>query len=112
MGSERHFRAFGRRAVNLSASIATADGSRPARLLNVGLGGACVEIEDIRALSVGSEVTLELTASNLWDPLSVAGRIAWIHMAGPGAGRAGLTFRHAGGQALPALVELMSGSDG
>jgi hypothetical protein len=101
-----HFRAFARRAVTLSATVATpAEGPRPARLLNLGLGGACVEVP--AGLDVGAAVTLEVTAPNLWDPLIVPARVAWVRPDAGGAFHAGFTFDHATPAALPALVELL-----
>jgi hypothetical protein len=107
VASERHFRAFARRAVNLPALVATEpDGPKPARLIDLGLGGACVEVRT--ALQVGHSVTVEVTAPNLWDPLIVPARVAWLRSSGPGASLAGLAFDHAGKAALPALVELLA----
>jgi Tfp pilus assembly protein PilZ len=106
MAAERHFRAFARRAVNLSATVATeANGPRPARLMNVGLGGACIEVSG--PPSVGSAITLEVTAPNLWDPLVVSATVTWVHPTGSGPAHVGLAFHHAQKSALPALVELL-----
>jgi PilZ domain len=107
VAAERHFRAFARRAINLPATIGTlADGPRPARLIDLGLGGACVEVR--AALKVGFAVTLEVTAPNLWDPLIVPAKVAWVHPGAQGVTRAGVAFDHAGKAALPALVELLA----
>jgi len=106
MPAEPHFRAFARRAVTLAATVATGvDDHRPARLLNIGLGGACVEVR--AGLDVGAAVTLELTAPNLWDPLIVPAKVAWIRPSAPGTFHAGFTFIHTTPTALPALVELL-----
>jgi Tfp pilus assembly protein PilZ len=106
MPAERHFRAFARRAVNLTATVGTeANGPRPARLMNVGLGGACIEVSG--PLSVGSSVTLEVTAPNLWDPLVVPGTVTWVHPQSAGSAHVGLAFDHTQKSALPALVELL-----
>jgi PilZ domain len=106
VAAERHFRAFSRRAINLPATLGTlADGPCPARLVDLGLGGACVEVR--APLKVGFAVTLEVTAPNLWDPLIVPAKVAWVRP-GSGATRVGVVFDHAGRAALPALVELLA----
>ncbi len=77
--------------------------------MNLGLGGACVEVGD--ALVVGAAVTLEVTAPNLWDPLVVPARVAWTApAAATGATLAGFAFDHGSRTkaALPSLVELLA----
>jgi hypothetical protein len=105
--AERHFRAFARRAVVLPATVtAEAGGARPVRLVNLGLGGACIELGE--RLAVGAPVTLEVTAPNLWDPLVVPAKVVWLRDTGGGHHHAGLAFGHAEKSALPALVELLA----
>ena len=107
VAAERHFRAFARRAVNLPATLAIPpDGQKPARLVDLGLGGACVEIR--APLSVGHAVTIEVNAPNLWDPLIVPAKVAWVQPGASGTTFAVLAFDHAGKAALPALVELLA----
>ena len=92
--------------MNLPATVSTpAEGPRPARLLNLGLGGACVSVG--AALDVGGVVTLEVTAPNLWDPLVVPATVAWLRWEGRVTAHAGLAFNHALLSGLPALVELL-----
>ncbi len=106
MTGERHFRAFARRAVNLPATVTAGQAAaRPARLVNLGLGGACIEATE--RLPVGSAVTLQVTAPNLWDPLVVPATVAWLGKGSPGRVPTGLKFGHAETGALPALVELL-----
>jgi hypothetical protein len=105
--SERHFRAFARRVVNLPATLRTPSTDRaPARLVNLGLGGACVEASV--TLAIGHSVTLEVVAPNLWDPLVVPAQITWVKKRSKEAVLAGLAFRQPEQTALPALVELLS----
>jgi len=106
MAAERHFRAFARRGVNLAATVATEhDGPRPARLVDLGLGGACIELPG--PIAAGGAITLEVTAPNLWDPLIVPARVVWVRQSDEGPARAGLSFDHVVRSALPALVELL-----
>ncbi|HEX3597211.1 MAG TPA: PilZ domain-containing protein [Polyangiaceae bacterium] len=107
VAAERHFRAFARRAVNLPATLAIPpDGQKPAKLVDLGLGGAAVEVK--ATLRVGFAVTVEVTAPNLWDPLIVPAKVAWVRPGTAGTTLAGLAFDHAGKAALPALVELLA----
>lgn len=80
-------------------------GQRPARLMNLGLGGACIEVPS--PIAVGAAVTLEVAAPNLWDPLVVPATVAWVRPTDGGPTVAGLAFHHAQKSALPALVELL-----
>ena len=106
MPAERHFRAFARRAVTLPVTVSMEGaGARPARLVNLGLGGACVAGSE--KTEPGSVVTLEVHAPNLWDPLVVSARVAWVQYTGPRKVLAGLAFDHSAGPALPSLVELL-----
>lgn len=105
MPAERHFRAFARRAVTLPVTISTEAGSaRSARLVNLGLGGACVSLSEKPEL--GGVVTLQVNAPNLWDPLVVVAKVAWVRTAGRSV-LAGLAFDHSVRSALPSLVELL-----
>jgi len=105
MPAERHFRAFARRAVTLPVTISTeGGGARPAKLVNLGLGGACVAVcEKTERGRVG---TLEVNAPNLWDPLVVAAKVAWVR-SNSRSTLAGLAFDHAARGTLPSLVELL-----
>ena len=104
MPAERHFRAFARRAVTLPVTISSAEGARPARLVNLGLGGACVALS--QRTETGRVVTLEVHAPNLWDPLVVAAKVAWVKAGGRSL-RAGLAFDHSDRVALSSLVEFL-----
>jgi PilZ domain len=106
MPAERHFRAYSRRAVALPVTISTeGKGARPARLVNLGLGGACVAVSE--RTEPGTVVTLEVHAPNLWDPLVVVAKVAWVRAAGPRSLHAGLAFDHTTRGALQSLVELL-----
>jgi Tfp pilus assembly protein PilZ len=106
MPAERHFRAFARRAVDLPAVVTTASGSvRPARLVDLGLGGARIEVA--AAVDVGSPVRLQVTAPNLWDPLVVTAKVAWCQSTAPALSVVGLAFTHEEDAALSSLVELL-----
>src|SRR5258706_14340363 len=110
MPEERHFRAFARRAMTLPGALGDpVGGARTVQIVNLGLGGACVEIRDegaLAPLAPGASVTLDLTAPGLWDPLHVTARVAWVAPSGANVVRAGLAFDYA--SSVPsALIELL-----
>jgi hypothetical protein len=122
MAARDHFRAHGRRRVDLDATLRGRDGgfSHVARVRDLGLGGACVELgEPVATLlpgevrpSVGVEreavVTLEVMAPTLWDPLLLGGRIAWVRRGAAGRPtRAGVRFEHRESASLYALFQLL-----
>jgi Tfp pilus assembly protein PilZ len=76
-----------------------------AAVVNIGLGGACILVDD--ALAVGDVVTLSLTAPTLWDPLVLTATVAWVAPPGPGPRAAGVAFEHKATDAVFALYELI-----
>ena len=113
MAARDHFRAHARRRVDLDATLRGRGGgfSHDARVRDLGLGGACVEISELQG-AAGLEregvVTLEVMAPTLWDPLLLGGRIAWIRRGGQGRPtRAGVRFEHRDPGALYALFQLL-----
>jgi hypothetical protein len=114
MAARDHFRAHARRRVDLDATLRGRDGafSHDARVRDLGLGGACVEIGDLHGGAAGVEregvVTLEVMAPTLWDPLLLTGRIAWVRRGAQGRPtRAGVRFEHREPGALYALFQLL-----
>ena len=101
-----HFRAFARRPVGLSAIVSHGDGTwkRPARLLDLGLGGACVEM--LEAVPSGTALSLSVEAPHLWDPLFLEGEVVWLRTL-EGAARLGVRFHHRSGRTLRTLTELL-----
>jgi hypothetical protein len=101
-----HFRAFARRPVGLSAIVSRGDGSwkRPARLLDLGLGGACMEM--LEPVVNGTAISLSVEAPHLWDPLFLEGEVVWFQ-AIEGAARVGVRFYHRSGRTLRTLTELL-----
>jgi hypothetical protein len=101
-----HFRAFARRPVGLSAVVSHGDGSskRAARIVDLSLGGACLEM--FEAIPNGTAISLAVEAPHLWDPLFLEGEVVWLH-ALSGTARFGVRFRHHSGGALRALTELL-----
>ena len=122
MAARDHFRAHGRRRVDLDATLRGRDGgfSHVARVRDLGLGGACVELGEVAPTllpgearpAVGVEreavITLEVMAPTLWDPLLLGGRIAWVRRGAAGRPlRAGVRFEHRESASLYALFQLL-----
>jgi len=123
MAARDHFRAHSRRRVDLDATLRGRDGAfaHLARVRDLGLGGACVEIGDAGAAgllggearaAIGVErevsITLEVMAPTLWDPLLLGGRIAWVRRGSIGRPtRAGVRFEHREPASLFALFQLL-----
>ncbi len=113
MAGRDHFRAHGRRRVDLGAMLRDKSGSlaQGVRIRDLGLGGACVELAQAVAspgLQVEATVTIEVTAPTLWDPLILRGKVAWVRAPAPGRpARAGVRFEHRDATALYALFQLL-----
>ena len=107
MAAERHFRAFARRAVNLPAVVGTeSGGTRPARLTNLGLGGACIELSGPLTRGVRRRPSRSPRRTS-GIALLVPAIVTWVRPSESGRAEAGLAFDHTERTALPALVELL-----
>ncbi len=110
-----HFRAHGRKSLDLAASLRDEERTveEDAKIKNLGLGGACVELMPLCAaegvlLRLDTPVVLEVTAPSLWDPLAVRGRVAWLRRSTPERGaRLGVRFEHQEEGNLFALFQLL-----
>lgn len=106
--SPAHFRAMARRPVSLPARIAMERNSTTwaARLVDLGLGGACVELAE--PMTEGARVKLLIDAPHLWDPLELEAKVAWARAAeGTTPNRAGVRFEVVSGTTLRLLAELL-----
>ncbi len=106
-----HFRALGRRAVSLPARIElarqpTAATLASVRLVDLGLGGACIELGE--TLEDGADLRLLIDAPHLWDPLALDARVTWAR-AGQGKepARVGICFNSTSSKALRLIAELL-----
>ncbi|MEO8905947.1 MAG: PilZ domain-containing protein [Polyangiaceae bacterium] len=104
-----HFRAQSRKPVTLVGVLrpATIDvvGNRDVHVVDLGLGGAGVEVSD--SVPVGTEVEIEIDTPHLWDPLTLSGVVAWELTLEAGGRRLGVRFKHGTGSSLRALAELL-----
>ncbi len=102
-----HFRAYGRRKVRLSTQVRADDWRREGVIVNLGVGGACIELPD--PVPPGTVLVLLINAPNLWDALQLEARVAWSELLDPrGLTRAGVEFSHSSGRGLTPLVELLA----
>lgn len=114
MAARDHFRSLARRSVNLRAKLRGGGSVElPARLVDLGLGGACVELSGaVSGRLSGDRVELEVMAPHLWDPLTLDARIVWNRDRPQSrTRRVGLRFEHQSGSVLRALAELL-GAEG
>jgi len=108
-----YFRSLSRQPVSLPGALRgtapEAIWNRDVRVVDLGLGGACVEFSG--ALPPGpAEVELVLDTPHLWDPLTLNGAIAWSRALPDAEGDAvmlGVRFEHASGGVLRTLTELL-----
>lgn len=81
-----HFRAWPRRRADAPVTVRIGRNERGARLIDIGLGGACVLIDT--PVAIGDSIEVVLHAPNRWDPLVMPARVAWTKGA-----RAGVAFQ-------------------
>lgn len=114
-GSDRaaHFRAGSRQAVSLAGALHGAEANleawqRDVRVVDLGLGGACLEAPDPVAQDTAIELVLD--TPHLWDPLTLTGVVAWVRrLPEPEGGGVlvGVRFEHATGRTVRTLTELL-----
>lgn len=114
----QHFRCHARKPVHLACTLRRvgSDASRafglrhlPAIVRDLGLGGARVECDE--PLVVGERIELLLPVATRWEPLALAGVIAWTHP--PcflGVSFAGLDDEPQLAESLPLVIEAMYAS--
>lgn len=107
-----HFRALSRQTVSLPGALRASDAhvtwNRDVRIVDLGLGGACVEASDSAA--AGTNVDLVIDTPHLWDPLTLSGAVVWSRrLPDPDGGGAliGVRFEHTSGSSVRTLTELL-----
>ena len=107
-----HFRAHARRKVNLHAQVShgAAGWERSLRVLDLALGGACLEVLD--AAAPGDRLEVSFVTPDRWDPLVLRARVIWAAAArGAQLARVGLIFEHAEPSQGLALMTLLGSHD-
>jgi Tfp pilus assembly protein PilZ len=104
-----HFRAQSRKPVSLLGALRPAAvdviWNREARVIDLGLGGACVETSD--SIPTGTAIELVIDTPHLWEPLTLSGSVAWSTPLEEGGARIGLRFHHSHGGSVRKLTEFL-----
>ncbi len=82
--------------------------SSPASLLDLGIGGACVQLGE--PLPLGTSVRLKIDSPQLWEPLAVLGRVAWSRQLDPRRALLGVRFEPDSAESILTLLELLAPS--
>ncbi len=109
MAAIGHFRLRARRNVSLPARISARESgiALDARLVDLGLEGAC--LEHTMPVEVGDPVLLTVDLPGLWDPLVLDAVVAWTAPGGPERlARAGVRFSAPSGHSLLLIAELLA----
>jgi hypothetical protein len=108
MPEEGHFRAQGRRKVNVAASLRrrAAAPPEPIRIVDLSLSGACIEAAE--RMGEGAWVTVDIPAPTPWDPLSLRAMVVWSEGRDNARARTGLMFEHTDERPAFALFELLA----
>jgi hypothetical protein len=77
-----------------------------ARLIDLGLGGACLELAE--RCERGDSLSVELDVPGLWDPLVLEAEVAWCEARTEGAARVGVTFKQPSGKSLRLIAEALA----
>ncbi|HVR20815.1 MAG TPA: PilZ domain-containing protein [Polyangiaceae bacterium] len=109
MPATNHFRLRARRNVHLPARISARESGikLDTVLLDLGLEGACIELQ--APVEVGDPVSITVELPGLWDPLVLDAIVTWTapeneeHDA-----RAGVHFSSPNGQSLLLIAELVA----
>jgi Tfp pilus assembly protein PilZ len=102
-----HFRAFSRRPVRLPAMVEGFGTRHAAIVVDLGLGGVCVEINGV--MDVGTPVRLAIEAPHRWDAVRLEGHVVWLNPAArEGGGRIGIAFNPTDGSTLRVITELLA----
>jgi hypothetical protein len=111
MSASDHFRACGRRRVDLPARMRHRASREEwsVRLADLSLLGACVELG--QPLAAGTPVSIEVVAPTRWDPLVLQGKIVWTRLPGRGLALAGVRFVDDDASQLLALFGLLETLD-
>ena len=106
--AEAHFRLHGRRPVAIHAQVShtTAGWARSLRVVDLALGGACLEMMD--DVAVGDGLKVSFITPDRWDPLVLDAKVAWIDVGKDGAvKRGGVAFAHDDPERAVALLLLI-----
>ena len=114
--ADRHFRSLGRKpqrlAVRVSPRVPSGEPSpgtvsEEAWLVDLGLGGACIEFDG--AFDPGRELRVFIDLPGLWEPLELTAEVAWRgNPDKSGKVLTGVRFVQPSGKALRLLSETLA----
>ncbi len=107
-----HFRLHGRRPVAIHAQVShtTAGWERSLRVVDLALGGACLELMD--DVAVGELLRVSFITPDRWDPLVLIAKVAWTEIGADGVvKKGGVAFEHVNGESAVALLLLIGSHD-
>ncbi len=111
-GEGGHFRLHARKPVAIHAQVShtTAGWDRSLRVLDLALGGACLELMD--DVVVGEVLRVSFITPDRWDPLVIISRVAWIEVGADGVvKKGGVAFEHDHAESAVALMLLIASHD-
>lgn len=94
--------------MNLAAQLVAGGGAfqRPARVIDLGLGGARLLVSEI--IPPSTPLSLLIDAPHLWAPLEVEAKVAWTsHDPATSDVLLGVSFQHRSGRTLRLLTALL-----
>lgn len=100
-----HFRTYARVPLrgDVSVSPLGATYEQSAKLVDVGLGGACFDIAE--SYELGQRLRMEFDLPGLWDRLTIHGEVAWVTAREGDLKRVGVRFTRPTGKTLRILAE-------
>jgi hypothetical protein len=107
-----HFRLHARRPVAIHAQVShtTAGWERSLRVIDLALGGACLELMD--DVAVGEVLRVSFITPDRWDPLVIPARVAWIEVGADGVvKKGGVEFEQTSSESAVALLLLIGSHD-
>lgn len=109
MPPQAHFRSFARQPTKWWVVLTGVGRERRARLRDLGLGGAGLELAE--EVPLGASVGVRIDAPHLWDPLFLSARVTWVRARRPALYHAGVAFEAFSPATMHQLVELLASPD-
>jgi hypothetical protein len=108
MAARAHFRCYARQPAKLLAVVTGYSGTweRRARVVNLSLGGACLELAEVPP--VGSRLGVRIDAPHLWDPLILGARVVWTTQLSPLRFKTGIQFDQHSAASVRSLADLLA----
>ena len=111
-GRADHFRAFARQPVDYAAEVRAQGRIANAKLINLGLGGACLELDTDTgesALGLGAVIDVALSLPSAWQVIEIRATVVWAQGADPkhSPWLIGVEFQQLDAHATEQLLEVL-----